>query len=385
MIARKNDRDNGNDGNGTSEHTPRVLIVGPYPPPLGGVSSHVQRATAALGEAGHTVAVLNHFGGRPEGTAVIGSLHRNPLLYFTKIKKTQAAIVHYHHAGRPSLLLATALARRSRTQSYWLITLHNHSIERHLARGPIRLAVRWAFRRFDQIVAVSPEIGHFLAQRKVETPIVVQPAYLPSGTDGQVARGNWSPSLFFDQPGVTLVVSAYRVVRSGNGDLYGLDTAAHTFAQLGKDWADLRLAIFLSHPPRGRWAKHHFSSILEQINPELRERVGLWIGEQLLPAFSANVIYLRPTRTDGDAVSVREALDRGVPVLASDCVIRPAGVILVSDGDRQAWSESVTSTLVKMGTQRATGRAVLNKSLEAPEQDVLDLYGPHLPTRHDSS
>jgi hypothetical protein len=84
-------------------------------------------------------------------------------------------------------------------------------------------------------------------------------------------------------------------------------------------------------------------------------------------------------------VSVREALDRGVPVLASDCVIRPAGVILVSDGDRQAWSESVTSTLVKMGTQRATGRAVLNKSLEAPEQDVLDLYGPHLPTRHDSS
>ena len=40
---------------------------------------------------------------------------------------------------------------------------------------------------------------------------------------------------------------------------------------------------------------------------------------------SISDIFIRATRTDGDALSVREALNNGNTVLASDCVMRPAG------------------------------------------------------------
>lgn len=44
-------------------------------------------------------------------------------------------------------------------------------------------------------------------------------------------------------------------------------------------------------------------------------------------------IMIRATSTDGDALSVREALDAGVKVLATDCVDRPQGVILFKYGE----------------------------------------------------
>jgi len=50
----------------------------------------------------------------------------------------------------------------------------------------------------------------------------------------------------------------------------------------------------------------------------------------LLPRMS---VYLRPTSTDGNSVAVLEALHAGVPVLASDAVPRPDGVITYRYGD----------------------------------------------------
>jgi glycogen(starch) synthase len=389
VLMSSHDRDGGaKNASRLGEHDLKVLIVGPYPPPFGGVSSHVQRATSALGRAGHTVAVLNHFGTQPAGTPVMGSLHRNPFHYFIKLRKARAGVVHYHYAGRLSLLLAAALARWPRDESRWLITLHNHSLERHLARRPSGPLIRWALGRFDQIVAVSPEIARFLKDHRVDTPTVVLPAYVPSHAPApaahqnlvsSAAREDWAPAAFFERPGETLVVSAYRVIRFGSGgDLYGLEAAAKTFAALGKDRAELRLAIFLSHPPRGRWAKRHLRLVLQNVGPELRERVGIWVGEQLLQAFRPNVIYLRPTQTDGDAVSVREALDRAVPVIASDCVARPAGVITVPYGDQNAWRERVASTLTALESKQAVvpaSQSPSNDSCGAAEQEILELYG----------
>ena len=44
-------------------------------------------------------------------------------------------------------------------------------------------------------------------------------------------------------------------------------------------------------------------------------------------------VVVRSTFTDGDAITVREALDLGIPVVASDTDFRPAGVTLFKKGD----------------------------------------------------
>jgi glycosyltransferase involved in cell wall biosynthesis len=50
-------------------------------------------------------------------------------------------------------------------------------------------------------------------------------------------------------------------------------------------------------------------------------------------------IFLRPTRSDGDANSIREALYLGVPVIASDCVERPDQVLTFRTGDIPSYVE----------------------------------------------
>ena len=44
-------------------------------------------------------------------------------------------------------------------------------------------------------------------------------------------------------------------------------------------------------------------------------------------------LFLRPTNSDGDSVSVRESLSLGVPVIASDAAPRPNGTILFRSRD----------------------------------------------------
>ena len=56
-------------------------------------------------------------------------------------------------------------------------------------------------------------------------------------------------------------------------------------------------------------------------------------------------LMVRPSTTDGDSVAVREALWCGVPVVASDCVRRPPGVIVHRTGDAEDLRAKVSYAL----------------------------------------
>jgi glycogen(starch) synthase len=55
--------------------------------------------------------------------------------------------------------------------------------------------------------------------------------------------------------------------------------------------------------------------------------------EECLHVISRSAALIRPTYTDGDSISVREALALGVPVIASNAVARPAGTVLFETGN----------------------------------------------------
>src|SRR5690606_30076837 len=79
--------------------------------------------------------------------------------------------------------------------------------------------------------------------------------------------------------------------------------------------------------------------------PAFAERVGrLGLTDRILPlgeieqrdslaVMRLGDAFVRPTRADGDSISVREALGLGVRVVASDVGNRPAGVALFRAAD----------------------------------------------------
>jgi glycosyltransferase involved in cell wall biosynthesis len=77
----------------------------------------------------------------------------------------------------------------------------------------------------------------------------------------------------------------------------------------------------------------------------IRERVVIVFGQPLAPALAANTTFVRPTRADGDAVSIREAISAGVPVVASDVVGRPPGVLTFPVGNSEELAAALQEVL----------------------------------------
>jgi glycosyltransferase involved in cell wall biosynthesis len=80
-------------------------------------------------------------------------------------------------------------------------------------------------------------------------------------------------------------------------------------------------------------------------------------------------LMLRTTLYDGDAVSVREAIYLGTPVIASDNGMRPTGVHLIPKADLQALLRAIEETLAAPPNRR-----VPPSGDDSNLQAVLDFY-----------
>lgn len=340
-----------------------VLLVGPYPPPFGGISAHVARLAEAAREHGLSVRVLNHFRTRDGDALVIGSLARNPWRYWHSLRSASARVVHYHHS-RWSTLLAAALALRH-SSAATVVTVHGRELEPFLCSrvpGVARLTRR-ALMVFDVLIAVSSEIEQSLSSLG---PVKLIPAFIPTHND----EASLSPATrAFLRDGTNVVVAAYRLSVDRRGRMiYGLETAIRSFAAVARARSDLRLAIFLASAPSSRRQSDRLRLLIEGVDDEdVRRRIGVFCGEPLAPALPLAALYLRPTLTDGDAVSIREAIAAGVPVLASDVVVRPPGVRTVPL-DTSRWAEAVEQALARREPAPLTGAAA------DPLDELLAIY-----------
>jgi glycosyltransferase involved in cell wall biosynthesis len=241
---------------------------------------------------------------------------------------------------------------------------------------------RWALGHFETIIAVDPAIASFIQSQVQRQRIQVVPAFLESGVDPSL---EYDPHIetFFDS-GRVLVVAAYGVQFLDHGrEVYGLDIVTKAFAALARDRKDLRLAIFLARRQAGLKARRHLARVerrLEQAG--LRDRVLIVFGLPLRPAFRSNAIFVRPTRAEGDAVSVREAQSAGVPVIASDVVPRPPGVVMFPTDDVGKLCEALRVLLDDPDpTWRVSMSERPRQRLTQPFSDTLiDLYREELAT-----
>jgi glycosyltransferase involved in cell wall biosynthesis len=86
---------------------------------------------------------------------------------------------------------------------------------------------------------------------------------------------------------------------------------------------------------------------------------------------SESDVFLRPTNTDGDAVSIREALYLGTPVVTSDAVPRPEPCVLFANRDMKDFEKKVRQTLSALPELRARVR---DYNLQDNAMPILELY-----------
>jgi glycosyltransferase involved in cell wall biosynthesis len=354
---------------------PDVLVLGPVPPPLGGVSVYLARLLPRLNEAGLEVGVLNHYGDR-DAPYVVGVLRRNPWNYFRMPRRFQARVVHYHHSHW-STLLAVALGRKRGAR--YIVTIHTPDVHNLLESRILafRLATRWALRSFDRVIAVSPGVRDAVSPH-VHATVEILPAFVAQ-SDARESHDAATTAFLADGP--VLLVPAYRVLSRGDGiDAYGLDTALDAFVELAKTNPTLRLAIFIAREPATLREKAYLDALERRVHEhDLDERVLVRFACPLSPAFRHELIVVRPSRTDGDSSSIREALHAHIPVVASDAATRPPGVETFPSGDTSALCRAITRQLRRL-EEKSCDHAAFEASGSPPHfaDRMIEIYREEL-------
>ncbi len=134
--------------------------------------------------------------------------------------------------------------------------------------------------------------------------------------------------------------SHHPLVSSGTGvlvkhegrDLYGLDLFVRVAHVVRRHQPNVGFVFVIA----GECDQALIDDALEFVADNDLERNVLLYRKPISPGtrlWARSDVFVRPTLSDGDAISLREALEEGVPCVASDAVKRPDGVHLFRTSD----------------------------------------------------
>lgn len=301
----------------------RVLLVGDYPPPHGGVAIHVQQLHRFLRSRNVEAKVLDiGKGGRPAPDVIpMGSAPQFGL----RLAGFLAAgwTVHVHTSGNnPKAWLLAAMAGMPGPRAPRVITLHSGLLPDYLAASSARRAfARAALAGYSRVVAVSEAVRAALVECGVPPEkVVVHPAFCASQVKPgpvpaavEAARARHSP----------LLAMAHHP-----SPVYGRLQMFRALRMIADECPNVGLAVF----GPGTRGEEFIRDARETRVARFIEDLGELEHAEALALISRCDAFIRPTTHDGDAISVREALTLGVPCVASDVCTRPEGTYLFQSG-----------------------------------------------------
>ncbi|BDG05852.1 glycosyltransferase [Anaeromyxobacter oryzae] len=335
----------------------RIALVGNWPRPYGGVAVHVAALARAARARGVDVTVLDI--GRGDHAAGFVRPARGPVRYATALSGAAAEgrLLHVHTNGAnvKSWVVALAAGRARRPGApRAVLTLHSGSAPAFLRRSAANRALAVAAcAGFGTIVAVNEEIAALVAAAGVpRRKVTILAPFSPLLLEARAAPPALAAFRAAHGPLVAAALSP--------GPIYGADLLLPAFEALRARVPSAGLVVF------GEGTGGH----------AFRRPGVLGLGEidhgAALAVMEAAEVFARPTRADGDAVSVREALALGCRVVASTVGHRPDGCLLFPAGDRSALAARLADAVAAPRPARAPLAGALD-----PFDALFAIYRAH--------
>ena len=347
----------------------KVLQLGPYPPPHGGVQSNLVSIRAFLLKRGIRCAVINITRHRKRDADDVFYPRNAPAL-MRLLMSLEYDIVHLHVGGMLTRrLLGLGLVCTSVPGRKSVLTFHSggYPSTPEAKATKARSFAGFVLRRFDALIGVNSEIMTFFSRLAVPTNrshLIYPHSFLPEEETPSALPEPLASFLAAHDP-VLISVGLLEPEYDLPLQIEALGHVREKFPQAGM--------ILIG------------SGSLEQ---DLRTRISaqpysahiLLCGDVphrlTMQAISKSRAMLRTTLYDGDAVSVREALHLGIPVIASDNGMRPAGVHLIPKSNLPALVNAIDDTL-NTAIRPSKQETVDDSNLQA----VLEVYESLVPMK----
>lgn len=323
----------------------KIALLGSYPPPYGGVSIHIQRLKYELEKKGIECVVYDFLGEKDlsdDNVVVV----RNPKKWLLKYLFTaKENIIHVHTSDwrlRAVIGLMGLIGKRT------IISIHGESLNNSLKNtGWFRKRIIiFALKSTSFIIADNQNIKKLVLSVGVSpSKVEIIPAFIPPVLKEEefekVPSHVWK---FIGSHKPIISGNAFQISFYEGVDLYGLDLCIGLISNLQKHYPNIGMVFCL--PNIGNY--EYFEKLQQQMKQEKIENNILFITEpppEVYPIWIKSDVFVRPTCTDGDALSIREAIYFKIPVVASNAVPRPEGVVLFKNRDAQDFIEKTKDVL----------------------------------------
>lgn len=304
----------------------KIVLIGDYPPPYGGISVHIQQLARLLKQNGAECRVIDI---EPGTTPKEGAIRVKG--YFDFLRQllrfsSRGFVSHIHTNGHNfkswlaiwvTTWVGFLFGRRN------VVTVHSGLMPAYAEGADLlsRIVIRTALWPAGKVIAVNEEIEKALVRLRVKRQrLVVLPAFALG------SRSETLPErvLAWRERFQPLIASAVYLEKE-----YGTDLLIEACRRLSRKYPNLGCLIMGSGGEEEALRKAIQAS-------EMDDRIFL-LGnvphDVCLSIMEKSDLFVRPTLFDGDAISVREGLALGIPTVASNVGHRPEGVFLFEPGD----------------------------------------------------
>jgi glycosyltransferase involved in cell wall biosynthesis len=313
------------------------LLIGKIPPPIGGVTVHVERLCSKLKKMSYPYIFCN-------------LSIKNAFIILKKILSVK--IIHLH-TSNPYIRLFFVVYCRLLFKVI-LITYH----------GNIGRFNTWKNRidffsiQFASIPIVLNQESFMRSCSINENTRLISAFIPPNISESYDIKTDKAIHDFSKHYEIIFSTNAHNVSFDTQGnEIYGISQLVNIFSQLPD-----RGLIFSD--PSGKYKKYleeKFSSLPSNL-------LILDYYHDFITVIRHTSVMIRATTTDGDSLSIKEALFFGKRVIASDCVSRPNGVILYKAGNRDSLMYVIKATSLDVKSISATD------SIGDASREIISLY-----------
>ncbi len=338
----------------------KFLIIGTFPPPLGGISVHTVLLLEFLNAQGFAAKGLDIRAssrtGKPANVITLSGGLPSKLIALLKLSATLSAdtILHFQTSSMNNFKWVAPVLLFCFRHQPKIITIHSGSFPARMAGNFNRIYLRFLLDHFNRIIVVSAEIYDFLTDLGIlNSKLVIIPAFIPQLPD---------PKLI--PPEILQLASEKSIVVTSGflTPLYNYDILIDCIKQLDDQRYTFVFCFYGTIDPE--YEKHVLGCLAEFDNILIfRDKS----PKVFVSIMSVSTVYVRTTLSDGDSNAIREALYSGKTVLATNCVKRPAECLLFSSTDSR--------TLLSLFNSNAKNpKAIPPASSDVPMSRMLNVY-----------
>jgi hypothetical protein len=304
----------------------RVLLVSPFPPSIGGVSVSVQRLYDFLVKSGFDVVRFDtQFRNKRLNSSKSLKFLKYLTLPFFILVIRRVDVIHFHVSGVFPKLYVSLWRWMFRRNTRFIITIHGEVS--HLLKSSYGT---YSLNSFDRIICVKKgDTEHMPAALRPRT--VEIPAFIPPEMSDKKVAFPENLQKFLERDSFKLLLNGFIISDHKYNDLYGFRDSILLLEQLRIKRRNAELILVVLGSDYNHESRDYLASLKDYcFIKNLGEHV-CWVENQVMelwPLMKKVDVLLRPTLSDGDALSIRESLYLHKPVITSNAVPRPSGSIV---------------------------------------------------------